>query len=136
MGKVRIDADTLHRLVDDGVSQAEIARHFGVSESAVSQRLKKLQILTSRVAALEKAGAVLDEKLSAVQRLENVQGIIDRELAWAVEQATQPGADRTALADVILKFAAGTERFFFKEAPSPRVVRSPSREARIENRLR
>ena len=90
----RIDTDTLRRLVDEGRSQAEIARHFRVSESAVSQRLSKLKMLTSRVAALEKAGEVVDEKLSAVQRLEKVQDIIDRQLAWAVEQANQPGADQ------------------------------------------
>ncbi len=105
MAKALIDADTLRRLVDEGVSQADVARHFGVSESAVCQRLKKLKMLTSRVAALEKAGEVVEEKLSAAQRLEKVQDIIDRELAWAVGKANQPGADRAALAEVILRFA-------------------------------
>ena len=106
MAKARIDTYTLRRLVDEGASQAEISRHFKVSESAVSQRMKKLKMLTSRVAALEKAGEVVDQKLSAVQRLEKVQEIINEELAWTVDQAKQPGADRGGYAGRILKFAA------------------------------
>jgi hypothetical protein len=37
--------------------------------------------------------------------LEGVQRVIDGELAWAVEQARKAGADRAALADVILRLA-------------------------------
>jgi hypothetical protein len=98
------DAD-LRAYLDVGHSQADAARHFGVSEPAVHQRLKRLRQLTSRVVALEQAGAVVEEKLSATARLERVQQVIDGELAWAVGQARQPGADRGALADVILKLA-------------------------------
>jgi DNA-binding Lrp family transcriptional regulator len=99
------DAD-LRQYLDEGHSQADAARHFGVSEPAVHQRLKRLRQLTSRVVALEQAGAVVDEKLSATARLERVQQVIDGELAWAVGQARQPGADRGALVDVILKLAS------------------------------
>ncbi len=67
--------------------------------------MKKLRRLTSHVVALEKAGAVVDEKLSATARLERVQQVIDEELSAAVRQARQEGADRAALADLILKLA-------------------------------
>ena len=40
------------------------------------------------------------------QRLESVQRVIDGELAWALAQAKQAGADRATLADVILRLAA------------------------------
>jgi hypothetical protein len=76
-----------------------------VSKPAIYQRLKKLTRLTSQVVALERAGEVVAEKLTATARLERVQQVIDDELAWAVEQARQPGADRGALADVILRMA-------------------------------
>lgn len=50
----------------------------------------------ARRGPLEQAGAVVEEKLSATARLERVQQVIDGELAWAVGQARQPGADRGA----------------------------------------
>jgi hypothetical protein len=77
-----------------------------VSEAAIHQRLKRLRRRTSHVVALEKAGEVVDQKLSATARLEHVQQVIGEELEWAVQQARQEGADRTRLADVILKLAA------------------------------
>ena len=52
MAKSRIDPDALRQFLDAGHSQAEAARHFGVSEPAIHQRMKKLKLLTSRVMAL------------------------------------------------------------------------------------
>jgi hypothetical protein len=75
-----------------GHSQADAARHFGVSEAAIHQRLKRLRQLTSRVVALEKAGDVVAEKLTASARLERVQRVIDEELAWAVRKFAGPSA--------------------------------------------
>ena len=76
-----------------------------MSEPAIHQRLKQMQRLTSHVVALENAGTLVREKLTATARLERIQQVIDDELAWAVQQARQNGADRGALADVILKLA-------------------------------
>ena len=98
------DAD-LRAYLAAGHSQADAARHFGVSEPAIHQRLKRLRQLTSRVVALEKAGEVVEEKLTASARLERVQQVIDQELAWAVRKARQDGSDRAVLVDVILKLA-------------------------------
>ena len=56
--------------------------------------------------ALEKAGDVVDQKLDANARLQQAQRVIDEELRWAVDQAQQPGADRRALQDTILRLAA------------------------------
>jgi hypothetical protein len=99
------DAD-LGSYLDSGHSQAEAARHFGVSEPAIHQRLKRLRRLTSHVVAMEKAGAVVEERISATARLERIQQLIDDELAWAVRQARQVGANRAALVEVILKLSA------------------------------
>src|SRR5262249_21633731 len=98
------DAD-LRTYLEAGYSQADAARHFGVSEAAIHQRLKRMRTLTSQVVALEKAGQMVEDKLSASDRLERVQDVIDEELRWAVRQARQEGADRAGLADVILKLA-------------------------------
>jgi hypothetical protein len=91
--------------LDAGHSQADAARHFGVSEAAIHQRLKRMRHLTSRVVALERANDVVDEKLSATARLERVQRVIDEEMSWAVHEARRDGGDRAGLADVILKLA-------------------------------
>jgi transposase len=64
--KVR-DAD-LRSYLEAGHSQAEAARHFGVSEPAIHQRLKRMRALTSQVVALEKAGQVVEEMIAACKR--------------------------------------------------------------------
>jgi predicted transcriptional regulator len=106
MAKVKINADELQHFLDAGNSQADAAKHFGVTEAAISQRVKQLRISTSKVVALERAARVVDQKLDANERLQRVQQIIDEELSWAVQRAKAPGSDRTALQDTILKLAA------------------------------
>jgi DNA-binding transcriptional regulator YdaS (Cro superfamily) len=103
VARTRVSDADLRAYLAVGHSQADAARHFGVSEPAIHQRLKRLRVLTSRVVAMEQAGQVVEEKLSASARLEGVQEVIDDELAWAVKQARQDGADRAALVDTILK---------------------------------
>ena len=104
MSKPRID-QALRHFLEAGHSQADAARHFGVSEPAIHQRLKRMQRLTSRIVAMERANEIVEEKLSATARLERVQQVIDEELGWAVQEARRDGGDRAALADVILKLA-------------------------------
>jgi len=106
MARRKIDDDVLQRLIAEGVSQAECARRFAVSETAVYLRLRKLKQLTSRVVALERAADVVDQRLHSSDRLRRVQGIIDQELEWAVRQAHQADAPRAALIDTILRLAA------------------------------
>jgi DNA-binding Lrp family transcriptional regulator len=105
MSAPRLSDDVLRAYLDAGHSQADAARHFGISEPAIHQRLKRMRGLTSRVIALERANDVVEEKLSATARLERVQRVIDEELGWAVQEARRDGGDRAALADVILKLA-------------------------------
>ena len=103
MAQTKVTDADLRAYLDAGHSQADAARHFAVSEPAIHQRLKRLRRLTSSVVALEHAGHVVEEKLTATARLERVQQVIDDELAWAVKQARQDGADRAALVETILK---------------------------------
>src|SRR5476651_804132 len=99
MAATKVTTADLRTHLDNGHSQADGARHFGVSEPAIHQRLKRLRGLTSRIVALEKAGEVVEEKLTATMRLERVQQVIDDELDWAVTQARQDGADRAKLVE-------------------------------------
>ena len=106
MARPKVNPSELQRVLDSGYTQADAAKFFGVSEAAISQRVQKLRIATSKVVALERAGELVDQKLDATARLQRVQLVIDEELAWAVAQAQQPGADRAKLQDTILKLAA------------------------------
>jgi hypothetical protein len=105
MARQKFADSDLRTYLDAGHSQADAARRFGVSEAAIHQRLKRMRVLTSHVVALEKAHEIVEEKLSATDRLERVQGVIDEELTWATREARRDGADRAALQDVVLKLA-------------------------------
>jgi DNA-binding transcriptional regulator YdaS (Cro superfamily) len=106
MARAKVDPAALQQFLDAGHSQADAAKHFGVTEAAISQRAKQARIATSKVVALERAAQVVDQKLTAAQRLQHVQRVILDELTWAEQQAKQPGADRAALSDVIVKLSA------------------------------
>lgn len=103
MAKARVDPQVLQAFIEQGHSQADAAKHFGVSESAITQRLQRMRLLGTRVVALEKAGQLVDEKVAASDRLERIQRVIDGELSWAVAEAQREGADRAALQDAILR---------------------------------
>jgi hypothetical protein len=106
MAKVKVNITALQQFLDQGHSQADAARHFGVTEAAISQRVKDHRLATTKVVALERAGDVVDQQLTAAQRLQRVQQVILDQLTWAETQAQQPGADRQALADTLVKLAA------------------------------
>jgi len=106
MARALVDPAALQRFLDDGNSQADAARRFGVSEAAISQLAKRARIATSKVVALERAVQFVEQRLTAVQRLQHVPDLILDQLLWVEEQAPQPGADRLALIDPMVKLSA------------------------------
>lgn len=72
MSKGQIIDTTMIRMIDDGVSQAEVARKFKVSRSAVSKRLKQLRGRTSYAVAGAKIRRVIDSKLNVVDQLQTI----------------------------------------------------------------
>jgi hypothetical protein len=68
MAATRVPDQELQRFLEAGHNQADAARHFGVSGAAIHQRLKRMRGLTSQVVALERAGALVDQKISAGDR--------------------------------------------------------------------
>jgi predicted transcriptional regulator len=51
MARVKVDVSALQQFLDAGHSQADAALHFGVSQAAISQRVKQARISTSKVVA-------------------------------------------------------------------------------------
>ena len=63
MPRSKVDPAALRYYLDAGHSQAAAAIHFGVTPAAISQRVRTLQIATSKVVALERAAEVVDQQL-------------------------------------------------------------------------
>jgi hypothetical protein len=105
MARPKLDPTAVREYLDAGHTQADAAIEFRVSEAAISQRVKQLRIGTSKVVALERAAGVVDQQLTAAERLRHVQDVIRAQLDWAEQQAKQPGADRAALSDILVKLS-------------------------------
>jgi len=86
MTSKKVNDTKLIRLVDEGKSQAEIARTLGVSRQAVNKRLIELRGRTTKVLAAKKIEQVVDSKLDAVQQLQkindNANEILDLLMRW------------------------------------------------------
>ena len=100
----KIDINLAHQMVNRGKSQKEIAKHFGVSEAAVSKMFKKMRGYIPRVVALEKASELADEKLDAMGQLRHVNALINQELDHIEENIqTATKEERRAWQDQKLK---------------------------------
>jgi hypothetical protein len=87
VAKVKLDVGALQAYLAEGHSQADAARHFNVSQAAISLRVRQNRLTTTKVVALERAHEVVTHQLSAAQRLERVQHVILGQLDWAEAQA-------------------------------------------------
>ncbi len=105
-GRGKIDDATLFRLVmEEGRSQKDAARRFGVSEAAVSKKLRAMGVSVTRHVIMEKAAQVADRGLDAFGQLQRVNTLIWEELEWASKQAKKPEANRQALQSIIATLA-------------------------------
>jgi hypothetical protein len=79
---VRIDRVELSKMLRSGVSQVECARHFSVSEAAISKAKSELRIATIKNVALESAHKVVANTVDVMEQLNRVnreaQQIIDK----------------------------------------------------------
>jgi len=107
MSTPRLDPTALKSMLDAGTSQAEAARYFGVSASAISQRVKAFRRERPHPApeTYGTGATIINGEISAPDRLAFVQRAVDRELEWALDEARQPEADRKGLQRTILTLA-------------------------------
>jgi hypothetical protein len=137
MAAPRLSDDQLRGYLEAGHSQADAARHFGVSGPAIHQRLKRMGGLPPRVVAPEGAGKLFDEQIGARTRLEHIHGAIDQELAWAVQVARRAESDRAALLDLILRLVDRVRRQLALQVSITNALVDPTVERRSRrNRLR
>lgn len=72
MSNGKIDKVKLSQLLRSGKSGKECAKFFGVTEGAVSQARKELNISVVKSVALESAHQVVEKNLNAVDQLLNI----------------------------------------------------------------
>lgn len=102
----KIDDLTLYRLlVEQGRSQKDAAARFGVTEAAISKRVKALRINLARHVGLERAKEVADRGLDVVAQLQQINRSVQGELQWALTEARKPGVDRKGLQEVVVRLA-------------------------------
>jgi predicted transcriptional regulator len=103
MARRRIDDETMARmLTQERLSQADVARHFGVSEAAVSKAVRRLNRDMPRHVGLERAKAVADRSLNVVDQLAYINHVICEELDWAIAESRKPDASRRTFAETIM----------------------------------
>jgi len=72
MGSQKISNCELEQLVREGNGVSEIARKLGVSDGAVSKRLKALNVAITRDVILHHAGEIVEKKLDAIEQLQKI----------------------------------------------------------------
>ncbi len=101
------DAKLFSLLVERRLSQAEAARLFGVSEAAVSKRVRLLGLNRHRRSAgVAHIDAATDQGLDLVGQLRRLNEQINAELEWALAEARTPGGNRKDLQDTIVRLAS------------------------------
>lgn len=82
----KIDKIKLSQLLRSGKSPAECARHFNVTQAAICQARKKLNISIVKNVVLETAHKVVDKHLNTISQLQkinqNANAILDSLMAW------------------------------------------------------
>ena len=67
--KCKINDRKMLRMIDQGKTQVEVAKFFGVSKQAISKRLKNLGIKTTRVIINKKIEKIVDRKIDTMDQL-------------------------------------------------------------------
>jgi hypothetical protein len=93
----KIDYIELHRLLTDGKSGAEIAKHFGVTPGAISQAKQRLKTAVVKDVALESAHRVRDKTLNAVDQLFKINQEANRLLG---DLEKDPGLKLKVMAEI------------------------------------
>ena len=85
MGNGKIDKVKLSQMLRSGKSGKDCAKFFGVTEGAVSQARKELNISVVKSVALESAHQVVEKNLNAVDQLLNINRKANTLLELAIQ---------------------------------------------------
>ena len=96
--KSKIDLEKLeHLITEENKSLTEIAAYFGVSVPAVSKARKKLGIAIVRNAAISRAPAIVQKKMTAIEQLDYLWNCTDEILVACMNWLRSDDDPETAL---------------------------------------
>jgi transcriptional regulator with XRE-family HTH domain len=85
MSNGKIDRVKLSQLLRSGKTQRECAQVFGVTEGAISQAKKELNLSVVKSVSLERAHEVIDKNLNAIEQLQDInrkaRDLLDKAIA-------------------------------------------------------
>lgn len=80
------DTKKIIKMIQDGMSQAEVAKAMGVSKQAISQRLKRFKGYATRAVINDHVEAVVQDRLDTIGQLKKTNGyaneLLDACMAW------------------------------------------------------
>jgi predicted transcriptional regulator len=86
MPKPKFSDMQLKQLVNEGLTNTQIAKKLGVTPGAITQRLKALRLAANKEVALVRAGEVVRKELNAVEQLQKINGyaneLLDLLMRW------------------------------------------------------
>jgi len=88
----KIDRIQLNEYLNEGKSQAEIARIFSVSEAAISKAVRRFNLTVAQDVATKQASDLEKKKKTAMDRLMDLVGKCENELGW-IEEIHPPSND-------------------------------------------
>ncbi len=95
----KISDDKLFQLIKDGNSPAEIARKMGVTKSAISKRLKSLNMAITKDVTFRKVDKIIRKEINAIDQLQKINAHANEVLERAMrvirgEETSQDGMQR------------------------------------------
>jgi len=86
MANGKINKVKLNQLLRSGKTQRECAKVFGVTEGAISQAKKEMNISVIKNVALENAGRIVDKNLNAIEQLHRINEKANELLDQAIDK--------------------------------------------------
>jgi hypothetical protein len=84
--KSRTDDEQFLQLIRDGNTVSEMARKMGIGNSAVSKRLRRLNVATNRNIAIRSADKIVDREINALDQLQKINcdanEVLDLLMRW------------------------------------------------------
>ncbi len=117
MGKPKINKVKLNKMLRSGKTQRDCAKAFGVTEGAISQVKKELNINVIKNVALENAHRVVDKNLNAIDQLQKINGYANELLDLLMKWQRGDGEALQVLESQVTtkKVRVGDEEEFVKE---------------------
>lgn len=78
MGERKINDSIMLAMLNKGKKQKDVARFFGVSPQAISDRMKHLQGGVTKIVTLERGNEIVEQKLNTIEQLHHINDVANK----------------------------------------------------------